>query len=94
MASEFGNFLLQYLDGLFEARPSFILNGRMYWSLSTVGKSFGIFLSKSYLVLISDFFFGGGRGHEQERARGGDVVMDLEVSLEELYSGNFIEVQD
>ena len=30
--------------------------------------------------------------HEQERARGGDVVMDLDVTLEELYSGNFIEV--
>lgn len=40
-----------------------------------------------------DFFgFGGGRQQEQERPRGGDVVMDLEVTLEELYSGNFIEV--
>ncbi|WAR10018.1 DJSHV-like protein [Mya arenaria] len=29
---------------------------------------------------------------EQERPRGGDVVMDLEVTLEELYTGNFIEV--
>ncbi|XP_052813549.1 dnaJ homolog shv-like [Mya arenaria] len=37
-------------------------------------------------------FFGGGGRQEQERPRGGDVVMDLEVTLEELYTGNFIEV--
>lgn len=48
-------------------------------------------------ILFSSFFggfdfFGGGRQQEQERPRGGDVVMDLEVTLEELYSGNFIEV--
>ena len=29
---------------------------------------------------------------EHERPRGGDVIMDLDVTLEELYSGNFIEV--
>lgn len=44
---------------------------------------------------FGDFsFFGGGmRQEEQERPKGGDVVMDLEVTLEELYSGNFIEVR-
>lgn len=28
----------------------------------------------------------------REIPRGGDVVMDLEVTLEELYTGNFVEV--
>lgn len=39
-------------------------------------------------------FFGGFNFKEQtpDIARGGDVIMDLEVSLEELYSGNFVEV--
>ena len=39
-------------------------------------------------------FFGGGGGHEErnQRPRGGDVVMDLHVSLEEVYAGNFIEI--
>ena len=32
------------------------------------------------------------REQQQERPRGGDVIMDLFVTLEELYSGNFIEV--
>ena len=46
---------------------------------------------------FGDFgFFGdgfGGRGREErEAAKGGDVVMDLWVTLEELYSGNFVEV--
>lgn len=43
---------------------------------------------------FGDFsFFGGGmREQQHERPRGGDVVMDLFVTLEELYSGNFIEV--
>jgi DnaJ family protein B protein 11 len=38
--------------------------------------------------------FGGGGGREREREipKGGDVVMDLWVTLEELYSGNFVEV--
>ncbi|KAK3582855.1 hypothetical protein CHS0354_012465 [Potamilus streckersoni] len=43
---------------------------------------------------FGDFsFFGGGmREQNREIPRGGDVIMDLEVTLEELYSGNFIEV--
>ncbi|KAL4217051.1 DnaJ subfamily B member 11 [Mactra antiquata] len=42
---------------------------------------------------FGDFsFFGGGGRQDNERPRGGDVFVDLEVTLEELYSGNFIEV--
>lgn len=37
------------------------------------------------------FHFGGEQQHH-EAPRGADVVMELTVSLEELYSGNFIEV--
>lgn len=39
-------------------------------------------------------FFGGGGGHEreQQRPKGGDVVMDLYVSLEEIYVGTFVEI--
>lgn len=42
---------------------------------------------------FGDFFsFGGSREERNQRPRGGDVVMDLRVTLEEIYSGNFIEV--
>jgi len=45
--------------------------------------------------MFGDFFgFGqqsGGNG-EREMPKGGDVVVDLDVSLEELYNGQFIEV--
>ncbi|XP_060566807.1 dnaJ homolog subfamily B member 11-like [Ruditapes philippinarum] len=37
-------------------------------------------------------FFGGGHHEDNDSPKGGDVVMDLEVTLEELYAGNFIEV--
>jgi len=45
---------------------------------------------------FGDFgFFGGGHRHgEREVPKGGDVFMDLYVSLEEMYNGNFIEVSD
>ena len=40
------------------------------------------------------FGFGGQQRHgEREIPRGGDVKMDLFVTLEEMYSGNFIEVR-
>jgi DnaJ family protein B protein 11 len=32
------------------------------------------------------------REHERETPKGGDVLVDLDVTLEELYSGNFVEV--
>ena len=38
-------------------------------------------------------FGGGGRDKERDIPKGGDVIMDLDVTLEELYSGNFIEVR-
>lgn len=43
---------------------------------------------------FGDFFgFGSGRDQERETPRGADVVVDLWVTLEELYTGNFVEVQ-
>ncbi|XP_013412509.1 dnaJ homolog subfamily B member 11 [Lingula anatina] len=43
---------------------------------------------------FGDFsFFGGNmKQHESETPRGGDVVVNLDVTLEELYTGNFVEV--
>ncbi|GFU49415.1 dnaJ homolog shv [Trichonephila clavipes] len=38
------------------------------------------------------FFTGGNRQGSREIPKGGDIIMDLWVSLEELYSGNFVEV--
>lgn len=41
------------------------------------------------------FNFGGGgnrRGGQGEVPKGGNIVMDLEVTLEELYTGDFVEV--
>lgn len=43
---------------------------------------------------FGDFGFGfGSNNQEREMPKGGDIVMDLEVTLEELYNGNFIEVK-
>ena len=41
------------------------------------------------------FMFGGNR-QQQDRniPRGNDIVLDLEVTLEEVYSGNFVEVDE
>ncbi|CAG9533980.1 unnamed protein product [Cercopithifilaria johnstoni] len=38
-------------------------------------------------------FFHGNKQHEEGTLRGADVVMDLWVTLEEIYSGNFVEVK-
>ena len=54
----------------------------------------------SHSVASSSFFgdfgfmFGGNRQGQQDRniPRGNDIVLDLEVTLEEAYSGNFVEV--
>lgn len=45
---------------------------------------------------FGDFGFFGGGGHERskEAMKGADVVMDLHVTLEELYTGNFVEVNN
>lgn len=43
---------------------------------------------------FGDFGFGfGGQERNKEVLRGADIVMDLFVTLEELYSGNFVEVR-
>ena len=39
------------------------------------------------------FHFGGESHHQQETPKGSNIIMDLVVTLEELYSGNFIEVK-
>lgn len=43
---------------------------------------------------FGDFFGfgGGGREHDREAAKGETIVMDLWVTLEEIYSGDFVEV--
>lgn len=58
--------------------------------------------SKCFLLSHSSFFDGfggfsfhfggGGDGGHREIPRGGTIHMDMEVSLEELYIGKFIEV--
>lgn len=40
-----------------------------------------------------NFHFGGSdHSHKRDTPKGADIVMDLDVTLEELYSGEFIEV--
>lgn len=39
------------------------------------------------------FHFGGDHSHQHETPRGSNTLMDLTVTLEELYSGNFVEVR-
>lgn len=52
--------------------------------------------SDPFASFFGDFGFGGfGFGEERgqrDTPKGGTIVMDLFVSLEELYSGNFVEV--
>lgn len=47
-----------------------------------------------FASFFGDFGFGFGGDHERtkEVQKGADIVMDLFVTLEELYSGNFVEV--
>lgn len=54
-------------------------------SLSSLSSFFGDF----------GFMFGGNR-QQQDRniPRGNDIILDLEVTLEEVYSGNFVEVRE
>lgn len=40
------------------------------------------------------FNFGNEGGHNQDTPKGASIIMDLYVTLEELYSGNFVEVSD
>ena len=53
-----------------------------------------MFLFHRFFGGFGGFGFGGGnkqRGHG-EIPKGGNIVMDLEVTLEELYTGDFVEV--
>ena len=47
-----------------------------------------------FASFFGDFGFGFNTGHQGQREvnKGADIVMDLFVTLEELYSGNFVEV--
>ncbi|KAI4879233.1 hypothetical protein NFI96_012114, partial [Prochilodus magdalenae] len=48
-----------------------------------------------FVLFFGDFgFMFGGNRQQQDRniPRGNDIVLDLEVTLEEVYSGNFVEV--
>ncbi|XP_078621801.1 dnaJ homolog subfamily B member 11-like isoform X1 [Branchiostoma floridae x Branchiostoma japonicum] len=59
------------------------------------GSNFDPFGSFSSFFGDFGFSFGGGgrRGHDhQDIPKGGDVLVDLEVTLEELYTGNFVEI--
>ncbi|KAL3993764.1 hypothetical protein ACH3XW_18920 [Acanthocheilonema viteae] len=48
--------------------------------------------SGSFSSFFGDFFQ-SNRQHEEATLRGADVVMDLWVTLEEVYSGSFVEVK-
>jgi DnaJ family protein B protein 11 len=39
-----------------------------------------------------DFHFGGESQNQNQSPKGSNVIVDLVVNLEELYSGNFVEV--
>lgn len=53
-----------------------------------------MFFNYSFFGGFGGFGFGGGGNQRQsgEIPKGGNVVMDLEVTLEELYTGDFVEV--
>lgn len=55
-----------------------------------------LLLLSSFCSFFGDFgFMFGGNRQQQDRniPRGNDIVLDLEVTLEEVYSGNFVEVR-
>lgn len=58
------------------------------------GNGFGGGGMDPFASFFGDFGFGFGNEHQGQREipKGADIVMDLFVSLEELYSGNFVEV--
>uniref|UniRef100_A0A182RMA8 J domain-containing protein n=1 Tax=Anopheles funestus TaxID=62324 RepID=A0A182RMA8_ANOFN len=45
-----------------------------------------------FAQFFGDFGFGFGGQEQRETPRGANIVMDLHVTLEELYSGNFVEI--
>lgn len=57
---------------------------------------YDVLLSHVCCSFFGDFgFMFGGNKQQQDRniPKGNDIVLDLEVTLEEVYSGNFVEVR-
>lgn len=52
----------------------------------------GGFSGDPFGAFSSFFGFGGQHDGQQEVVKGGDVIVDLDVTLEEMYKGNFIQV--
>lgn len=54
--------------------------------------------SDPFASFFGDFGFNfdgqGGQGQGRDTPKGANVVMDMQVTLEELYSGNFVEVSE
>ena len=48
--------------------------------------------SDPFASFFGDFGFHFDNSHQHDTPKGANIVMDLHVTLEELYSGNFIEV--
>lgn len=48
--------------------------------------------SDPFAHFFGDFGFGFGTQEHRETPRGANIVMDLYVSMEELYNGNFVEI--
>ena len=59
---------------------------------STVCNLDSVIFTFSFFGGFGFHFEGSQRGGEREVPRGSDIHMDLHVTLEELYSGNFVEV--
>ena len=61
---------------------------------STVYNLDSVIFTFSFFGGFGFHFEGSQRGGEREVPRGSDIHMDLHVTLEELYSGNFVEVSE
>ncbi|KAI1719951.1 dnaJ domain-containing protein [Ditylenchus destructor] len=57
-----------------------------------MGEGFGSADHSPFSSFFGDFF-GGSQERDEETPRGADVVVDLYVTLEELYQGNFVEIR-
>ena len=61
-------------------------------TLLILRKSIQRFCFISSFFNFGGFGFGGGQGGPREIPRGGTLELDFEVSLEDLYVGNFVEL--
>lgn len=68
-----------------------------YQRVGAVHPDYFFFIYSVYLCsFFGDFgfMFGGNRQQQDKNIpRGNDIILDLEVTLEEVYSGNFVEVR-